>query len=65
MIQTKTDLLFYLERDRIALGIKRKKPRFFADEIWRFEIILRKLEYMVNCKPYYGFLNSLDRKSVV
>lgn len=59
MIQTKTDLLFYLERDRIALGIKRKKPRFFADEIWRFEIILRKLEYMVNCKPYYGFLNSL------
>ena len=58
MIQSKRDLLLYLERDRKALCIKRKRPKLFADEVWRFEIVLRKLEYIENCRPYYGIINS-------
>lgn len=62
MIQSKQDYEFYLEADRIALGVKRKKPRFFGDEIWKFQRLLRKFEYYTNCKksiiykPNYLFL---------
>lgn len=48
MIQTKEDLYRYLESDRKALGIKRNHPFPFKDEIWKYEIILRKREYYTN-----------------
>lgn len=48
MIQSKDDLRYYLEQDRIAL-MKEGRPKLFRDEIWRFQIVLRKLEYMQNC----------------
>ena len=48
MITNKKDLKEYLECDRKQLGIKRKHPRLFADEIWKYEIVLRKLEYYQN-----------------
>ena len=50
MIQSKTDLKEYLYQDKIALGIKRKKPKMFGDEIWKYERLLRKLEYATNCR---------------
>ena len=50
MIKDIRDYKYYLNRDRIALGVKRKKPRFIGDEIWKFERLLRKLEYYSNCK---------------
>lgn len=50
MIQGKDDLKYYLEQDRIALGKKTKRPRIAGDEIWQYEILLRKTEYMLNCK---------------
>lgn len=49
-IQSKKDLLYYLEQDRIAL----KRPVGFVlhkDKIWRFEILLRQAEYYCNCMP--------------
>ena len=49
-IQSKEDLLYYLEQDRIAL----KRPAGFVlqkDNIWKFEILLRKAEYYCNCMP--------------
>ena len=49
MIQNKHDLKKYLEMDRIALGRHKKRPKFIGDEIWKFEIILRKHEYYTNC----------------
>ncbi len=64
MIQNKTDLKEYLEMDRIALGRQGKRIKLFGDEIWKFEIILRKHEYYTNCsknifqklmKKIYGF----------
>lgn len=48
MIQTKEDLLFFLEQDRKALSIARKSPRMFADEVWKFQRSLRRLEYLTN-----------------
>lgn len=50
MIQSKADLKRYLEQDRIALYKTRKRPRIAGDEIWQYEILLRKTEYYLNCK---------------
>ena len=50
MIESKADLKRYLEQDRIALYKTRKRPRIAGDEIWQYEILLRKTEYYLNCK---------------
>lgn len=54
MIKSKSDYLFYLEADRISLGEKRKRPHIVsiweADIIWKFQRLLRKTEYLHNCK---------------
>lgn len=62
MIKSKEDYLFYLEADRVALGIKRKKPNFFGNHIWKWQRLLRKAEYLYNCKRgffwriYYNYI---------
>lgn len=48
MITNKRELRYYLESDRKALGIKYRRPRFFTDEIWKFQRSLRRLEYFSN-----------------
>lgn len=54
MIQSKSDLAYYLEQDRKALsmpqlkGIRKLKEFFFPDEIWKFERLLRYTEYYHN-----------------
>ena len=73
MIKNKNDLLYYLEADKVALGISKKKPFVFSnsDIIWRFEILLRKTEYYYNkvdafskllFKIYSFFLGRLSLK---
>ena len=47
VINSKNDYLKYLEQDKLALGKKYKFPKLVHDEIWRFEILLRKTEYYV------------------
>ena len=48
MINTKEDLKEYLAADKRQLGITRPFPRPFTDEIWKYEITLRKYEYWLN-----------------
>ncbi len=48
MITDKETLAFYLAADKFALGKKRKAPRLLSDEIWKFQILLRKCEYYKN-----------------
>jgi serine O-acetyltransferase len=49
MIQSKEDYRFYLEADRIALNVTElKRPRLFQDEIWKFQRLLRKVEFLTN-----------------
>ena len=45
MISSKKELREYLKADKESLGIQRKRPKLFRDEIWRFEIALSE---------YYG-----------
>lgn len=50
MIKSKHDYLYYIEQDKIALYNKdRKRPHLLKDEIWKFQILLRKNEYCTNC----------------
>ena len=60
MIRTKGDYKEFLLRDKIALGKTYKKPKVIGDEIWKFEILLRKTEYYVNCrKDLFGKIYSM------
>lgn len=49
MIKTKQDLAFYLAADKFSLGKKHARPSLvIGDEIWRFQIALRMVEYYRN-----------------
>ena len=52
MIQSLQDYKYYLEQDKLALGIPDnvKRPRLGTDDVWRWERLLRKREYITNCK---------------
>ncbi|MEJ5962680.1 serine O-acetyltransferase [Pedobacter immunditicola] len=56
VISNKTDYLNFLEADRIALGRNkmtlkcRIKDMIYPDYIWRFQRLLRKMEYYKNTK---------------
>ncbi len=62
-IATRDEYEFYLEADRASLEIERHRPRLFGDEIWRFERLLRAMEYSENCRcsplwaPYRALLS--------
>jgi serine O-acetyltransferase len=49
-INSYLDYLFFLEADRLSLTQTRKTPRIIGDEIWKFQRLLRKIEYYKNCK---------------
>ena len=59
MITNKGALKEYLQADKQALGIKRKRPPFFGREIWKFEISLRHYEYWINTGE--GFLANIPK----
>lgn len=51
MINSKKQLKYFLERDKIALKKSNKsRPSIFGDEIWKFEHTMRKLEYLSSLK---------------
>ncbi len=61
MIQAKEDYLRYLKSDKKSLAKKHNFPLPIGDEIWIFQRLLRKIEYIQNCKgrlylPYLYFL---------
>lgn len=61
MIDSKEALRRYLAQDRLALGRQQDKhPKLLHDEIWKFEILLRKLEYDINCRR--GLAGTVIRK---
>lgn len=50
MIQSKEDLKYYLEQDALMLARPSKRFRIRHDELWRYQILLRKCEYLLNCR---------------
>jgi serine O-acetyltransferase len=63
MINSKEEYKFYIEADKIALGIKEQRPGLLPT-VWKFQRLLRKIEYYKNCrksilwKPYVMFLHT-------
>ena len=57
MISSKEELQFYLAADKFSLKKTYKRPRIFFDEIWRYQILLRRSEYFENTQQ--TFLNKL------
>jgi serine O-acetyltransferase len=49
VITSKANFKQFLEADRIALG-QESMLAFLVDEIWRFQRVLRTVEYLTNCK---------------
>ena len=56
MIRTKADLTDYILQDAKAYGRTSARPRFFGDEIWKFQLLLRKTEYFHNLHGIYRLL---------
>lgn len=50
MIRSYEDYLSHLEADRIALNRKRTIKSMLFDDVWKFQRLMRKLEYLTNCK---------------
>lgn len=54
MINSKADYKMYLKADQISLGLKNEKVPFLCSNerhiIWKYQRLLRKLEYYMNCK---------------
>jgi serine O-acetyltransferase len=50
MISSKSDYEAYLEADCRSLAVKKDLKTFVFDDIWRFERLMRRLEYYTNCK---------------
>jgi serine O-acetyltransferase len=50
MIKSYAEYKGYLEADRIALGRTRTLKSLLFDDVWRFQRLLRRLEYLTNCR---------------
>lgn len=66
MIDSYEKYLYFLEADKMSLGQERKKPKLIGDlrnEIWKFQRLLRKIEYLKNCKKgtIYKLLYYINR----
>jgi serine O-acetyltransferase len=47
-MMTRLELAYYLDSDRISLGVRRKKPRLIGDDIWKYQRALRYYEYWIS-----------------
>ena len=59
MIETKADLNAYIAADALACGRSSRRPRLIGDDVWRFQLSLRKHEYWHNRKAKAGALEKL------
>lgn len=50
MINSYKDYLEYLESDRISLNRQKTLRSLLLDDIWKFQRVMRKLEWLRNCK---------------
>jgi serine O-acetyltransferase len=50
MITSYADYVTYLEADRVALSRKRSIRALLFDDVWRFQRLMRRVEYLTNTK---------------
>lgn len=56
MITNKTEYKKHIEADRKALRKRKQRPSIFGDEIWRYQLLLRRIEYLQNNKNIFSIL---------
>lgn len=61
MIRSHQDFLAYREADRLALRREHSAQMMF-DEVWKFQRLLRRVEYHLNCHKHTGILGKLRYK---
>lgn len=61
MIHNYKDLIEYIKQDKVALGINRRLPLLFGDDIWKLEIRLRLTEYLYNTRGNNIILRVISR----
>ena len=61
MICSRKDLLEYIQADALASGRCTVKPKLFGDEIWKFQLTLRKFEYYSNKKGISRYITMLQK----
>lgn len=61
MIQSKKDLKYYIKQDALKSQRKSTRRKVVGDEIWKFQVCLRKLEYSINCKKITRFFYKWKR----
>ena len=61
MIASRQDFLEYREADRVALRREYSSQMMF-DEVWKFQRLLRRVEYHLNCHKHTGLLGKLRYK---
>lgn len=72
MINSRDELHEYIERDRLANSRVRRRARLFGDELWKFQLTMRRLDYAATrykkCKihalPYLYYKMRYHRLSV-
>lgn len=52
MIKSRTDLKEYFKADKKQPRITKRFRQLFTDEIWKFQIVLRKYEHWLNDNSY-------------
>jgi len=50
MINSYEEYLEYLKADRISLNRTKTLKALLFDDVWRFQRLMRKLEYLTNCR---------------
>ena len=50
MINSYNDYLTYLDADRISLNVRYCLRSLLFNDIWKFQRLMRKLEYLTNCR---------------
>ena len=53
MIESKHMLRYYLECDKVALGINRTRPHLWGDEIWKYQRYMRMLDYANTTRSFF------------
>jgi len=61
MIASRQDFLEYREADRVALRREYSSQMMF-DEVWKFQRLLRRVEYHLNCHKHTGLFGKLRYK---
>ncbi|MDD3228844.1 MAG: serine acetyltransferase [Oscillospiraceae bacterium] len=56
-MQNRSDFNYYIKQDALAMRRQKLRPKLFGDEIWKYMLSLRRLEYYSTLKGISKFLH--------